>query len=145
MNPFVNTSDPKNISTGNPYLQPQIGNRYELSYNKQINNIGSFMIAAFYRTSNHDIQPYVVFYPDYTVGDSVFTNVSVSTRQNIGLEKNIGINLFSSIDVSNALNLRTNMFFYERNTINALDPGYNSNSFNYHINLNASYQFKHEM
>ncbi|WP_288097217.1 TonB-dependent receptor, partial [Hydrotalea sp.] len=145
LNPFVNTSDPKNISTGNPYLQPQIGNRYELSYNKQINNIGSFMIAAFYRTSNHDIQPYVVFYPDYTVGDSVFTNVSVSTRQNIGLEKNIGINLFSSIDVSNALNLRTNMFFYERNTINALDPGYNSNSFNYHINLNASYQFKHDV
>ncbi|WP_288071483.1 TonB-dependent receptor [Hydrotalea sp.] len=145
LNPFVNTSDPKNISTGNPYLQPQIGNRYELSYNKQINNIGSFMVAAFYRTSNHDIQPYVVFYPDYTVGDSVFTNVSVSTRQNIGLEKNIGINLFSSIDVSNALNLRTNMFFYERNTINALDPGYNSNSFNYHINLNASYQFKHDV
>lgn len=145
LNPFVNTSDPKNISTGNPYLQPQIGNRYELSYNKQINNIGSFMVAAFYRTSNHDIQPYVVFYPDYTVGDSVYTNVSVSTRQNIGLEKNMGVNLFASIDVSNALNLRTNMFFYERNTINELDPGYNSNSFNYHINLNASYQFKHDV
>ncbi|WP_298299992.1 TonB-dependent receptor [Hydrotalea sp.] len=145
LNPFVNTSDPKNISTGNPYLQPQIGNRYELSYNKQINNIGSFMVAAFYRTSNHDIQPYVVFYPDYTVGDSAFTNVSVSTRQNIGLEKNMGVNLFASIDVSNALNLRTNMFFYERNTINELDPGYNSNSFNYHINLNASYQFKHDV
>jgi ferric enterobactin receptor len=145
LNPFVNTSDPKNITTGNPYLQPQIGNRYELAYNKQINNVGSFMVAAFYRNSNHDIQPYVYYYPTYKVGDSTFTNVSVSTRQNIGIERNMGMNLFASIDVSNALNLRTNMFFYYREQINQLDPGYNANSFNYHINLNASYQFKKDL
>ena len=34
-----------------------------------------------------------------------------------------------------------NAFFYERHTINTIDKGYNYNSFNYHINLNADYQF----
>ena len=31
---------------------------------------------------------------------------------------------------------------FERHTINAIDTGLNSNSFNYRININLSYQFK---
>ena len=31
LNPYINTSDPKNVYTGNPDLKPEIGNRYELS------------------------------------------------------------------------------------------------------------------
>ena len=88
LNPFVNTSDPKNITSGNPYLKPEIGNRYELSYTRDLGTTGSFVITAFYRANNHDIQPYIVYYPFLKVGDSIYTNVAVSTRQNIGLEKN---------------------------------------------------------
>ena len=33
LNPFINTTDPQNITAGNPYLKPEIGNRVELSYN----------------------------------------------------------------------------------------------------------------
>ena len=141
LNPFINTSDPKNISAGNPYLQPEIGNRYELSYSRELEKIGSFMITAFYRTSNHDIQPYIVYYPSYKVGDSTYTNVAVSIRQNIGLEKNLGLSLFGNLIVNTKLNIRTNLFFFERHTINLLDPGHNSNSFNYRLNINSSYQF----
>lgn len=141
LNPFVNTSDPKNITSGNPYLKPEIGNRYELSYSRELGATGSFVITAFYRGNNHDIQPYIVYYPLYKAGDSTYTNVSVSTRQNIGLEKNIGISLFGSINFTKKLNIRTNVFVFHRHTINALDPGYNSISFNYRLNLNAAYQF----
>ncbi|HYM94198.1 MAG TPA: TonB-dependent receptor [Chitinophagaceae bacterium] len=141
LNPFINTTDPKNISAGNPYLQPEIGNRIELSYNRNFGNSGSLMVSAFYRTSDHDIQPFIVFYPSLQVGDSVYTNVAVSTRQNVGMEKNLGMNFFVEQQFTSKLSVRSNFFFFKRHTINALNPGYNSNSFNYRVNMNASYQF----
>jgi ferric enterobactin receptor len=141
LNPFINTSDPKNITSGNPFLKPEIGNRYELAYSKELGSAGSFVITAFYRANNHDIQPYIVYYPSLKVGDSIYTNVAVSTRQNIGLEKNMGVSLFGNVNFTKKLNVRSNIFIFHRHTINALDAGYNSNSFNYRFNLNTSYQF----
>jgi outer membrane receptor protein involved in Fe transport len=141
LNPFINTSDPKNLSTGNPYLQPEIGNRYELGYSNDFGKLGSGMINFFYRVNNHDIQPYIVYYPTYQVGDSIYSNVSVSTRQNIGKENNVGLNLFGSFHFTPKLDVRTNAFLYWRHTINAIDIGLNANSFNYRLNINATYQF----
>lgn len=141
LNPFINTSDPKNLSTGNPYLKPEIGNRYELGYNKGLGSLGSVVVSLSYRASNHDIQPYIVYYPVFRVGDSTYTNVSVSSRENIGLEKNTGINLFGDIHFTPKLSVRSNLFFFYRHIINALDAGYNARSFNYRLNMNAGYQF----
>ncbi|MEO8763001.1 MAG: TonB-dependent receptor [Ginsengibacter sp.] len=141
LNPFVNTSDPKNISSGNPFLTPQIGNRYELSYSRDLGATGFFVVSIFYRGSNNDIQPYIVYYPSLVIGDSIYTNVSVSTRQNIGLEKNMGASLFGNINFTKKLSVRSNFFVFHRNTINKLDPGYNSKSFNYRFNVNTNYQF----
>ena len=141
LNPFVNTTDPKNLSTGNPFLLPELGHRIEFSYNRDFGKTGSAMINLFYRINEHDIQSYVFYYPSYAVGDSVFTNVSVSTRQNIGSEKNLGMNIFGDLHPNSKLGLRGNIFFFRRHTINTIDKGYNTNSFNYRFNINASYQF----
>lgn len=141
LNPFVNTSDPKNLSTGNPYLKPEIGYRYELGYSRDLGKAGSVMVNLFYRINENDIQPYVVYYPTYQVGDSVYTNVSVNTRTNIGREDNAGLNLFGDVHINNKLNIRSNVFLFHRHIINAVDRGYNSNSFNYRFNMNATYQF----
>ena len=141
LNPFVNTNDPKNISAGNPYLLPEIGHRFELSYSRNLQKIGSYMINAFYRINDQDIQPYIVYYPTLKVGDSTFTNVALSTKQNIGSERNAGINLFADLHVTKKLNIRSNWFMFQRHTINALNPGFSVNSFNYRLNINAGYQF----
>ena len=141
LNPFVNTTDPKNLETGNPYLKPEMGYRYELGYNRELGKAGSLMINLFHRINDNDIQPYVVYYPLYKVGDSVYTNVSVNTRQNIGRENNTGLNLFADIHLTAKLNIRGNTFLFYRHTINAIDKGYNRNSFNYRFNITASYQF----
>jgi len=140
LNPFINTNDPKNLSAGNPYLQPEIGHRIELGYSKDVDKVGSFMVSLFYRINEHDIQPYIVYYPSFIVGDSTYTNVSVSTRQNIGMEKNAGINFFADLHISGKFSVRSNAFFFHRHTINQIDPGFNSNSFNYRFNVNATYQ-----
>ncbi len=141
LNPFINTTDPKNISAGNPYLTPELGHRFELSYNRSFKKSGSFSITAFYRINEHDIQPFIVFYPSLKVGDSVYTNVAVSTRQNIGSEKNMGTNMFVDLHLNDKLTIRSNLSAFRRHTINVLDPGFNYNSFNYRFNMNASYQF----
>lgn len=141
LNPFVNTNDPKNFYGGNPYLQPEIGHRIEFSYGKDFDKAGSFMITAFYRTSDHDIQPYIKFYDTLMIGNTTYYNVALSKNQNIGLEKNAGISLFADLHINTKLNMRTNIFSFVRHTINVLDPGYNSHSFNYRLNINASYQF----
>src|SRR6185295_4712261 len=70
LNPFVNTSDPHNISMGNPYLKPEVGHRFEFSYTRNLEKSGSFTAMLFYRINNDDIQPFVVYYPTFTVGDS---------------------------------------------------------------------------
>jgi ferric enterobactin receptor len=145
LNPFINTSDPKNLSTGNPNLQPEIGKRYELGYSKDIKKFGSVMINLFYRINDHDIQPFIVFYPSFQVGDTTYTNVAVSTRQNIGRENNIGMNFFGDLKFIPKLSLRTNLFFFHRHTINTIDKGYNYNSFNYRANLNAAYQLSNTL
>lgn len=141
LNPFINAGDPKNITAGNPYLFPEIGSRYELSYSRNFNNTGSSTATAFYRSNNHDIQPFIVFYPFLEVGDSAYTNVTVTTRSNVGRENNAGINLFADVRIITKLSVRGNLFFFHRHTINVLNPGYNSNSLNYRFNMNVTYKF----
>jgi len=141
LNPYINTSDPKNITTGNPYLKPEFSNRFELSYNNDLGRTGSFMVTLFYRENHDDIQPFVTYYPTLIVGDTTYTNVAVSTRENIGIEKNYGSNLSCDLHINNMFNVRTNLFFFYRHTINQVDKGYDSYSMNYRFNLNASYQF----
>ncbi len=141
LNPYINTSDPKNLSTGNPNLKPEIGKRYELAYSNDIKGFGSVLISLFYRINEQDIQPFVIFYPSFQVGDTIYTNVAVSKRENIGRENNAGINFFGDLNFIPKLNLRTNFFFFLRHTINVIDKGYDYNSFNYRANMNVSYQF----
>ena len=145
LNPFVNTNDPKNLYTGNTNLKPEIAHRYELGYNTDFGKVGSIMVNLFYRINKNDIQPYIVYYPSFIVGNNTYTNVAVSTRQNIGEEQNLGINLFGDLHPNSKLNIRSNVFLFRRHTINILDAGYNYNSFNYRFNINSSYQFTNNL
>lgn len=145
LNPFINTSDPKNISSGNPYLLPEIGNRFELGYSRELGKPGSVMATLFYRMNEHDIQPFIRYYSEYKVGDSTYTSVAVTTRQNIGTEQNAGASLFADLHATSKLSVRTNLFAFRRHTINTQDKGYNSNSFNYRLNVNATYQFSNTL
>lgn len=145
LNPFINTSDPKNITSGNPYLLPEVGHRIELGYSRDFGKTGSLIATLFYRINNNDIQPFIRYYAAFNVGDSTYTNVAVTTRQNIGTEKNAGVNLFGDLHITSELSVRTNLFFFQRHTINTQDKGYNSNSFNYRFNANANYQFSNSL
>jgi outer membrane receptor protein involved in Fe transport len=140
MNPFIDASDPKNISTGNQNLRPEIGDKLELSYSQSFSNRASINATLFYRGNKDDIQSYTQFYPTYKIGDSTYTNVALSTRENIGREDDYGINLFASYPIKEKLELRTNISFFDRYIHTGLPSGGDIQGINYRVNLNASYQ-----
>ena len=140
LNPFINASDPKNITTGNPNLLPEIGNKIELSYSQTYKNGATITPTLFYRGNKDDIQSYTNYYPTYKVGDSTYTNVAVSMRENMGREDNFGLSLFASIPITKKINLRTNINCFQRYINTGIATGGNIHGFNYRINCNASYQ-----
>jgi outer membrane receptor protein involved in Fe transport len=141
LNPYINASDPKNITTGNPNLKPEIWDLYEASYIRELGKTGSLMFTLFYRQSNGDIQQFLVYYPSIQIGDTIYNNVSVGTRENIGVEDNMGANLFFDFNINNKFNIQSNISFYYRHTINRINQGYNSNAMFYRSNINSSYHF----
>jgi outer membrane receptor protein involved in Fe transport len=141
LNPFVNLSDPHNITTGNPNLKPELTHGFELSYSKTFAKAGNINVVGFYRLNINDIQSYTTFYPTYKIGDSVYTNVSVSNRQNISQQNRYGLNIYGSFNLVKGLNLRANLSGYDNYIQNTNGGGSSSiNSFEYRINFNVSYQ-----
>jgi len=142
LNPFYNISDPHNISTGDPNLKPELGHNFELGYNKSFDKGPNIYVAAFYRYNTNDLQSFTTFYPSYKIGDSTYTNVSLTQRYNIGREVTEGINLYGSLPVGK-LTFRSNMFFADRITDNPGSP--QVSGFAYRINLNTSYEFAKDL
>ena len=145
INPFMNLSDPYNITAGNPLLKPEIGNNFELGYNKPFKNGGSIYIALIERINTSDIKPYTTFYPSYVIGDSTYSNVSVTSRQNIGIEYNSGVSISGSMPITDRLNLRGNLIVTQKRVVNNLLGGNVTNGTNWRFNLNATYQLPKDL
>jgi len=139
LNPYVNASDPKNLSRGNPFLQPEIADNLNLTYSKSFEKGSAVNIELFYNRSSHDIQPFIQYYPSFTLGDSVYTDVSVNTPMNVGAERNTGVNIYGSVPLGKKLTLRSNISVFDRYITTGALGGSAVNSFNYRININASY------
>jgi len=139
LNPFLNVSDPHNIMTGNPLLKPEIGHNFELGYSKSFKAGGTIYFAGFYRYNTNDIQSFTTYYPVYAASGTNYTDVSLTERFNIGSQKALGANIFGSVPLGSAINLRSNIQVGERTNST---PGLASvTGFAYRVNLNASYQF----
>ncbi|UOE47588.1 TonB-dependent receptor [Mucilaginibacter sp. SMC90] len=143
LNPFLNISDPHNINTGNPNLRPEKGDNFEFGYNKAFDGGANINVAAFYRHNTDDIQQFTTYYDSLKVNNKTYRDVSFNQRYNIGSEDRIGINIYASVPVTDKLSLRTNMIFSDRRSTN---PGFaNVSAFAYRLNLNAQYNFGHDL
>lgn len=144
VNPFINLSDPYNISTGNLLLKPEIGNNSELGYSKGFGKGGNIYIAIFERINTQDLKMVTTFYPQLKIGDSVYYNVSYSKRQNFGIEYNTGVSISALVPVSAKLNVRTNTSFTHRKNVLTNGEG-GLSGIGWRLNLNTSYQFNKNM
>lgn len=140
LNPFINRSDPYNIETGNVLLKPEVGDRIELGYNTGFSKGGNLRITLSQRIDSREIDDLTTFYPVYTIGDSVYRNVSVTTNVNIGSEYNTGINVFTSVPITPKFSLRGNFMLFHTylETADREEPF--STGFRFRGNMNATWQ-----
>lgn len=82
LNPFVNYSDPLNIRFGNPQLNPEFTNAFELSYVKGWKSL--FLTSSVYYRKTNDIIQRVVSVNENNVSTTTFDNFN--NRQSYGLE-----------------------------------------------------------
>lgn len=146
LNPFINRSDPYNISAGNPDLRPELGNNFETGYSKSFKSGASLNVTAFYRRNSDDIKSYTDFYPTYLEGDIIYNNVSFSKRINTGGENRLGSNLYASVPVTGKFTLRSNVMISNKSIIfDYKGINQNTSGMEYRMNLNASYQFPKDL
>jgi outer membrane receptor protein involved in Fe transport len=145
LNPFIDLSDPYNITTGNPYLKPELGNNFELGYNATFKKGGNVYVSLIERINTQDVKQITTFYPEYLIGDSTYTNVSVTTRENVGEEYNSGLSVSGSYPVTTHLNIRGNFMFLHRYSV--IDPGKGniSSALRTRLNGNVTYQLPKDL
>lgn len=99
LNPFIDYSNPDNIRSGNPELDPELINSFEFSYGKFINQFNLFG-SAFYRHSSNPIQNIS------TIDDE---GISYTTYENIGKENYYGLETGAGADIVPRWNVRMNV------------------------------------
>ncbi len=140
LNPFMNLADPHNITTGNPNLHPEIGNKVELGYNNFFDDGSSINITAYYQRNSPDIKPYVTYYAAYRIGDSSYTDVTITTRETISAEVRTGVNVAGTIPVGKKITLRPNFQVFDRHLNNPNATPAITSALGLRLNLNTSLQ-----
>ncbi len=104
LNSFRDISDPTNIRFGNPELEPQYSNAFELNYIKSW-TYHMISVSAYLRTSDN-----VINRISYLSGDVMYTTyANVSKVANSGVEFVVKNNLFKShLDLTTTVNLYNN-------------------------------------
>lgn len=130
LNPNVNLANITNISVGNPYLDPELTDNYEMS--ASINMKGVYLTAAtFYRhtgnaiTSLRDTTSVLNPNPD----EPGYVSAIRTTYQNIGRENTIGFNVFGNVTMVKNWTINGGFDVYNVNlTNNNPDPAYNASN-----------------
>jgi ferric enterobactin receptor len=90
LNPNIQASNPLNITIGNPELEPEFTNNFELSYNTRLKG-AMLNFSAFARNTGNAIQ---------RIRDIEGLDTIRTTFQNIGLENAYGLSIFSNVNLS---------------------------------------------
>ncbi|POY36534.1 TonB-dependent receptor [Solitalea longa] len=131
LNPFIDSTDPQNISFGNPNLAPEKTNNFELGYSRFMGR--SSVNASVYYRNTYDVIESIV-------GLSADGKISGSTYANISNSSSVGVNLSGSVQLGQRITLRGNANVY---SYNVNDPNiqttYSNKSLLYNVNANASW------
>ncbi|MFC6998547.1 TonB-dependent receptor domain-containing protein [Rufibacter roseus] len=97
LNPYVNIIDAKNVSYGNPELEPELSHSYELGYSNYFKT-SSVNVSLYWRQTNNSIEPFrgIVTEEEAARADAApwqTTGVSYTTYLNIGKNATYGISI----------------------------------------------------
>lgn len=153
--PFIDVSDPLNISKGNPDLIPEFTNLAELSYQNQFNAKHSLLTTAYFRNTNDLITRYQ--YRDANPNTAISDSATFTTYANANSSFTYGLELTMRDKFLSWWDLSTNFNLYKTDLKAGNIPGTTNqsqvswfakinNSFklpkNYSIQLSGDYQAK---
>ncbi len=131
LNPFPDYGDPYSLRIGNPFLEPEYENSFDIEFSKSFKK-HSVSASVFYDKTLNEISP-------YTIIDS--TGISIMTFQNYNNEEKYGVELISKNEFYKWWNM-TSSFNFNQTLVDAqnLETGLTNSSFNYTIRVMSFFQ-----
>lgn len=116
LNPNIDSSNPLQVSQGNPELDPEFTDNYELGYSTFFKNT-MVSFTGFFRNTTGSIQAVRTIAED---------GVIYTGYDNIGYERAYGTNIFTNISMSDKISLNASVDAYYANLGNELSSTTNS-------------------
>ncbi len=113
LNPNINAANPQSIQVGNPYLNPELTDNFEMTLSKFFK--GTYLSASlFTRRTNNSIS---------SIRTTDDKGVITTTYQNIGQDVSTGSNIFGNVQITPKFSVGGGVdFFYANLTNNSPDP-----------------------
>lgn len=131
LNPFPDYSDPYSFRVGNPNLEPEYENSYEIAFTKDFKK-HSLSASVYYNQTLNEISPYTI------VGED---GISIMTFQNYNNEEKYGVELVGKNEFYKWWNLTSSVNF-NQTLVDAenLEAGLNNSQFTYNIRVMSFFQ-----
>jgi outer membrane receptor protein involved in Fe transport len=131
LNPWQNATDPNNIVTGNPDLNPELNHATEIGHSLSTKKGLSVNTALYWRSTNNAFEYLSVVDPS--------TGIAITRPQNIGKRKAYGLNLNISGQPNKNWNLNGGGDF---RFIDLRSPAMNlrNDGFIWNLNINSTYK-----
>lgn len=132
LNPNINASDPKNISTGNPDLSPEIAHQAEFTYGFYPTSAFFLNTALFWKQTNNAIV-------EFTSVDNA--GIATTKKQNLAANRIYGLNLSAMATLtpwwSTNGNINLEYLDYNSDALQILSKGWAT-----HVNLNTTFKLQ---
>ncbi|MBC7650685.1 MAG: TonB-dependent receptor [Deinococcales bacterium] len=141
--PFIDYSDPLNLSNGNANLRPEFTNSFEVSYNNAYKKNANLLITAYYKQTDNLITRFQYKdknpAPQLTTADSVIFNTYINANNSMSY----GLELTNKIPVSKIWDLTLNVNIYNSkiNSSNVTN-GTNNELVSWFGKMNNSFKLK---
>ena len=132
LDPLPRNFSNREIRVGNPKLQPEFANSYELNLQKKLNEASFISLEAFLRQTNQLRQPKNDF--DSTTG------ITTSTTINIDHDQSIGAELMLNLAPVKWFNFNASGSLYNYQMFGQTDSSGSKNSTNWNIRVNPSFK-----
>ncbi|MBO9731997.1 MAG: TonB-dependent receptor [Chitinophaga sp.] len=128
--PYINNSDPQNIRTGNPELQPALSHKFEVSYSVYYPKTNNYLsTSTYYAQTNDNI--------DRISTLDTISGVTTTKPMNLATQQNIGGNVSYSLNLSKWWKIWANLNL-EYNKLTSITV--NNENFSYGLNGNTQFR-----
>lgn len=133
LSPFFTYNDPRNQFAGNPDLDPELTDSYELSHLKYWEK-GSLSTAIFYRYRTDVIS---------RILEQVSGDTTLLRSENLDSREDVGLDITANYNPSSWWNLNANtLFYYVSNDASNLNDTYQNDSYTWRVRLNSRFKIK---